>query len=603
MNSRSDLSKDSIREETLRTIHRMRVACGREPADVLLKNCRVINVYTGEILESDIAIAGNRIAAVRPNISLSGLQTVNCNKAYAFPGLVEPHMHIETTLISPRQLARAIIPRGTTTLFADGTDVSYVQGTKSIRALFDSAKTTSLRVYLEAPSYSAYLPHIQTTGGPIGLEEVIEMANWPDSVSLGEIVGAKVLDEDLEYIDKINVFRFYNKRLNGHTMLDGEEFLDGFVSTGITDDHTIARPDQILTRLRRGMTLFLVEAPGRRNLASYLKYIADHNLPTDRICFCIDNTTIKDIVEDDYGYLDYLVELAIRNGIAPVEAVKMASLNTARYFKMDSDIGSITPGRFADIVLVNDLNKIRPHQVYVDGRLIAENGVLLDTPDPFDYPYEYLHSICLHSKLTKESLFVSVDKYQKNATVRVLELPSHNEQAPNIESFATLPVVDGVILPDLNQDVVRLCVVERYGKNGNVGQGFCKGTGLQKGAIATSLSISDSNIVVLGCDYESMWTAISEIERIQGGMAVAEGDKVLNSYPLKLGGQMSDAPYEETLKAFKSLDGTIASLGCKLINPILTLASTVLMSVPALGLTDAGYVDAITGRVVSTIIN
>jgi adenine deaminase len=280
----------------------------------------------------------------------------------------------------------------------------------------------------------------------------------------------------------------------------------------------------------------------------------------------------------------------------------MATLNPARYFKLDGEIGSIAPGRYADVLILESLTDFRPQRVYFEGELVAENGALLQVPDPFDYPSYYLNSIELHRSLRPASLVPQVSESATAATVLVLELNRDDEQADNRAGTAELAVEAGVIQPDLQNDTIYLSVVERYGKNGNVGHGFCRGSGLRSGAIATSLSISDSNIVVLGCDVESMWTAVQEVARIQGGAAVAQGGEVLKSCALRLGGQMTDEPYEELIVAMKGLVAEARRLGSTLTNPILTLASTVLMSIPDLGLTDTGYVDARTGKRAELVI-
>jgi adenine deaminase len=573
------------------TKHRIAVALGEIPPDLVLKGGQVVDVYRERLWEADIAIAARRIAAVRPNVDSQGAPELDCRGLIAGPGFVEPHMHIETTFVTPRQLARAIVPRGTTTLFADGTDASYVSGLASVDALFASTRGLPIRVFLEAPSYSALLPDLQTVGGLIDLAASQEMLTWPQTVSLGEVVAAEVVARKSEYLAKICAYRQAAKRINGHSMNSDPSFLDAFVSAGGIDDHTTDSGEGLEARLARGMTLFLVEAPGRRHLSKMLQYVVNQRLPTRSLCLCIDNTSILDIVRDDYGYLDYPVSLAVAASIAPVEAIQMASLNPAAYFGRDADFGSIAPGRFADIQLWDNLTHFRPRRVLFEGQVVAEDGRMTLEPARSEFPAWYLNTIRIDPAFSADSL-LPVPPVAGSAWVRVMQLDGPRAQAANRETSAVLPVRNGKVWPDTEQDVISFCVVERYGHNGNIGYGYLAGSGLQRGALATSVSIADSNIVVLGCDPTSMWTAIQAVAGMQGGFAVALDDQVLASMPAPVGGQMSDAPFEDVVAGFANLGRVARDLGCILANPFLTMASTVLMSVPDLGLSDCGYIDA-----------
>lgn len=581
---------------------RIDTARGLRPADLVLRGATVVDVHRARLVEADIAIAGKRIVAVRPNLVIEREAEIDCRGLFAGPGFVEPHMHIETTFVTPRQLARAIVPLGTTTLFADGTDSSYVGGTRAIRALHDASDRVPLRLFIEAPSYSAYLPDLQTVGAPIDVAASEEMVTWPTTTSLGEVVAQRIVAGDADYLEKTIVFRDAGKRINGHSMDERPEVLDAFVSAGIVDDHTAFSGESVEARLARGMTLFLVEAPGRRRLADMLAYVVEHQLPTRALCLCIDNISIKEIATDGYGYLDHAVRVAVQSGVPAIEAVQMASLNPAVYFGKDADIGSIAPGRFADIQLWDDLIGFTPKTVLFEGRVVAEGGrMTIDVPRSV-FPDWYLDTVRPAPDLVAGRMLPTYTGSGSSAQARVIYLGNPHAQAENEERTVTLPIRDGHVWPSLDQDVVGFSVVERYRANGNVGAGFLQGSGLRRGALATSISISDSNIVVLGCDPDSMLAAVRELARIHGGFVVVDGARVVAELPAPVGGQMSDEPFEQVAEQFEELLRAARELGCVLANPFLTMASTVLMSVPDLGLSDCGYIDARTGSVVPTVI-
>jgi adenine deaminase len=560
----------------------------------------MVNVYSGQIQPADILICGNQIAgAMAPKRAPAPrLELIEAEGSFALPGFVEPHMHIETTFLSPRQLARAIVPLGTTTLFVDGTDVSYIAGTRSVRALIDGTKELPMHVFLEAPSYSAYLPGLQTTGGDMKLGDVQSMLSWPETVSLGEVVAAKVISRDEEYLAKICAYQDSGKRINGHTAEASPSQLDAFVAAGIIDDHTCLSTEDLDNRLRRGVTCFLVEAPGRRNCRKFVRHILDNSIDTRNLCFCIDNTSVAEIVGEDYGYLDYLVTIAVQEGMPAVQAIQMATLNAAQYYKQDRLIGSLGPGRLADIQLLDNLVSFRPHTVLFGGQVVARDGRLLETPLPHDFPEWFLHSVRLHPSFSEVSLALPAN----SGRIRAMSLLGPGNQADNLDVALLLPVRDGMMEPDLTQDVVKICVIERYGLNGNVGIGFIQGTGLQRGAIGSSMSISDSNLVIIGCEDQSICRAAQALQEIDGGFVAVDGDEILGVLPLPVAGQMSDAPFEQTLAGLNSLVDKARSLGCTLNNPFFSIASTVLMSVPDLGMSDRGYIDARTGKLLPTLL-
>jgi adenine deaminase len=599
--SYTDRKMDGLEGETNALMDAISTSLDKKPASLLLKNCQLVNVCSGEIYSTDIAIQGNRIVSISPDAVTRAEETIDCDGFYAVPGFAEPHMHMETTYVAPAELARVLVPKGTTTLIYDLTDCAYVAGVKSARMMMDETKNLPWRVFAESPSYTPYMPSM-TTGGTIGLEDVQEILAWPETVSIGQVVHQNVLDLDEEYIKKFAAYRMLEKRICGQTSGLSPHQMDAISAGGINADLSCYTYDDIVTRLRTGLKLQLVEAPGRRNLKRMMQGVVRHGTNTRNLCFCVDDTSIFDIVSEDSGYLDVHVRIALKAGVPPVEVFQMASFNTASFYGKDHLLGSITPGRLADILLLHDLDQFPPAFVIVDGKIVARDGVPLWEREPRSYPKWALKTIKFHSSITEERFSIPAPQGASSAQVRVIHFSTPDAGAFNEELITKLPVQDGFVQADFERDIIPFYVVERYGKNGNVACSFVKGSGLKKGAIASSMNISDGNVVVIGCDPISIMTCLNAIKDLNGGFVVAQDDQVLASIPLQLLGQMAIQPYEEMLAQFEEALNSAQSLHCTLNNPFATISATVLPTVPALGMSDYGLINAYTGELLETVI-
>ncbi len=593
-----------LRESSEGLVDSVSTALGREPASLLLRNCRLVNVYSEEIYSTDIAIRGNRIAAISPG-SVSRAETImDCDGLYAVPGFVEPHMHMEGSYVAPAELARLLVPNGTTSLVADLTGCAYVSGVRSARLMIDEAKRLPWRVFAESPSYGPYVP-CMTTGGAIGLEEVKEILEWPETVSVGQVPHQDILALNEGFTEKIAAYRSAGRRVCGQSFTGlPREDIDAYVAGGVTGDLGCKTYDDILTRLRAGLYLQLVEAPAgaRRNLGRMLEGVVRQGLSTRNCGFCVDDANVHDIVSEGFGWLAAHVKIALEAGVSPVEVFQMASFNTASHYGKDHLVGSITPGRLADILLLRDLDQFPPAVVIVDGQVVARDGIPLWDRELRSYPKWALETVDFHSSISAERFSIPAPDGASGARVRGIDLPSPDATGYNRNLVTELPVRDGIVQADLEHDIVPLYVVERYGKNGNVGCAFVQGSGLKKGAIGTSLAAGDGNVVVLGCDALSVMTCLKTIEDLNGGFVVAQDDNVLASVPLPLLGQMSIEPYEEMLEQFEEALNAARSLGCTLTNPFSTIGLTVLPTVAEVGMSDYGLIDAVTGEVVETVV-
>jgi adenine deaminase len=404
-----------------------------------------------------------------------------------------------------------------------------------------------------------------TTGGAIGLEEVKEILEWPDTVSVGQVPHQDVLALNEEFTEKIAAYRSAGRRVCGQSFTGlPREDIDAYVAGGVTGDLGCKTYDDILTRLRAGLYLQLVEAPAgaRRNLGRMLEGVVRQGLSTRNCGFCVDDANVHDIVSEGFGWLAAHVKIALEAGVSPVEVFQMASFNTASHYGKDHLVGSITPGRLADILLLRDLDQFPPAVVIVDGQVVARDGIPLWDRELRSYPEWALETVDFHSSISAERFSIPAPDGASGARVRGIDLPS-----PDATGY--------------NRNLV---------------------TELQKGAIGTSLAAGDGNVVVLGCDPLSVMACLKTIENLNGGFVVAQDDNVLASVPLPLLGQMSIEPYEEMLEQFEEALNAARSLGCTLTNPFSTIGLTVLPTVAEVGMSDYGLIDAVTGEVVDTVV-
>ncbi len=569
---------------------------------LILRNCRLVNVHSGRVEETDVTILGDRVTCIDPVVAEQEDRVIDCAGRFVAPGLIDAHMHVDTTFLWPGELARAIVPLGTTTLFVDPTNNAHTGGKVAVDALARLFDGLPLRGIVGAPSYAPFDATLGTAACEMGPEDIAALLA-EGAASIGETVWTRLEQDDRAYQRIVQTCRQAGLRVSGHggeVPRGAEPAFDGYVSAGIQDDHCIGRPDDIAPRLRRGLMNFLVECTGRRGqLPPLLERYVTRGLPTRRAALTTDNNTAMDIVTNGFGFMDYLVRLALRAGIPPVEAWRMASLNPAEHHRRSADLGSVAPGRLADILVMDALDAFPPRMVIVGGQVVAENGRLCAAiPAPQVLP-AYRRSIDL-SRVPQDALCLRAAMDRGSALARVIRC--HDGDAFNTEIRAALPVEEGALHPDPARDILKIAVIERYGRKGTVGLGFASGFGLRRGAMATSISVPFNNIVAVGADDGSIWTAVRRIEALQGGFVVAEGEEILAEVPLPVGGLMTTQPYETFLSEVAAAENAARELGCPLVNPFKTLVSTCHTTLPDLGLTDLGLLDTRTGQRTNLVV-
>lgn len=591
--------KDNI--EILRNI--ILVAQGKKEATLLLKNCKLVNVYSAETYETDIAIYEDKIASITAGAVTKALEVIDCKGCYAIPGFIDPHMHVDTTMLWPNELARVLLPLGTTTVFVDMVNIAHNGGEAAIKALMEAFEGLPLRAYFSAPSYCPLDPELETAAAEIDSADIAQMLQWDNVVSIGETVSSKILNLEPDFLARLDLCRTQGKIVSGHggDLPRGHEpSLDAYVASGVRDDHCICHVDNILSRLRRGVSMFLVEAPGREQVQDFFEYILAHEIPTQKMSLCIDNITIMDIVGAYGGYLDKPFKIGLKCGIPPVDMIRMGTLNTATHYKIDSQLGSLTPGRFADIVLLRELDEFPPEMVIAGGKVVARQGKLVvETARPIISP-DYLHSIHLPDNFSSDRFTVPAPAKKQSVKARVIKV--RDGEAFNECHIEELKVEKGDVQPDVERDILKIAIIERYGRRGSLTTGFAQGFHLQQGAIATSYSVPSNNIVVVGTNKNDMAFAVKHIAKIQGGFVVVNDGKVLAEVGLQIGGIMSADPYEDLLVALEKANAAARTLGCPMKHPFFSMAQTVLLSLPDMGLTDRGLVDVSTGKIIDVLV-
>ena len=569
---------------------------GRTPCDLKLENLRLVNVFTSEIIPTDVYIIAGRIVSIHPDAGLEASHTEDCGGLFAVPGFIDTHMHFETTLLTPESLGDVILPWGTTTLCMDAMEIANVSGIQGLKEILKSIKSLTYRAFMEVSSRVPTAPGLETTGGVLGLAEVEELLDWNESLSLGEIDPSKIFIYGGEYFEKIAAAHARGKIVNGHAIGRLGQELNVYASAGISDDHECVEYNELLERIRLGLAVLIREGSSERNVDKLIAGVLENKLATDRLMFCTDDKHVNDILRE--GHINYNVNRSIELGMNPIQAIQMATINAARHFRVEGDVGSLSPGRLADILLVENLERINPFKVYFEGKLVAREGRVLKAAEPSDYPDWIRNTVILKNPVTPASFKVKSSAVTSTPTARVNIIELVKNQIINIHKTAELPVSDGCIQSDIPADILKLTVVERYGKTGGIGKAFVRGFKLTSGALAASVSHDHHNIVCVGTNDEDMSIAVNAVADMQGGFAAAENGKVIGRLPLPVCGLMSPDPVDKVIAAADRINEIARSLGSDMAAPFMSLSFISLPTVPDLGLTDMGLVDVLEHRII-----
>lgn len=554
--------------------HLIRVARGEEPAELLLQNARVVNVFSGEIEETGVAITHTRIVGIGNDYPAQ--RVVDLQGRYVAPGLIDAHVHIESAMVPPYEFARAVVPHGTTSVIIDPHEIANVLGVEGIEYMLEASKYTPFSVFVMVPS-CVPATHLETNGGVLRWSDLIPFKNDPWVIGLGEMMNYPgVLLRDQEVLDKLRAF--FNRRIDGHAPgLTGRD-LEAYVAAGIASDHECTTVEEAREKIRLGMRVMIREASNARNLQALLPVVTAKN--ARRILFVTDDRFPADLIDE--GHIDNIVRTAIREGLDPVMAIQIATLNAAEYFNLH-DRGAIAPGRRADLIVFDNFDKFTIEQVYRGGKLVARNGRIV----PQEIPPRHLPvRNTMNINWSKVDVRLPANGHRK---VRVIGMIP--DQIVTTQSIEDARIENGWAVADPERDLLKVAVIERHRATGNVGIGFVRGLGLKRGAIGSSVAHDSHNVIVAGTNDDDLMTAARAIAAMQGGLvAVADGE-VLARVPLPIAGLMSDQPIERVREQLDELVAVTRDLGSTLHAPFMALAFIALPVIPELKLTDKGLVD------------
>jgi adenine deaminase len=542
----------------------------------VLKNARIINTFIGEVEQGDVAICGDRIAGVgdyeraRESIDLHG--------NYLAPGLINGHTHIESSMLHPATYAQAVVPRGTLTVVTDLHEIANVCGIEGIKFVTSWAQKLPLDMLLMIPS-CVPATALETSGAQINADDVRRLLAYPDVIGLGEMMNFPgVVSGDEEVLAKIIAAE--GRVIDGHAPGLGGKDLNAYMAAGILSDHESTTLEEGKEKLKRGMYLMIREGSSEKNLSTLLPLVTDNTYK--RCFFVVDDRSCADLLCQ--GDIDAVVRKAINQGLEPVRALQMATINSAEYFRLH-DRGGIAPGYLADLITISDLSKLEIDRVFYKGKLVAKQGKpLFALPQLKADSYQMMAKSVRIKPLTTESLKLTAE----GETYPVIEIvPGQIITRKRIEK---IKVVDETIVPDLGEDILKLVVVERHKASGNIGLGLVKGFGLRRGALASSVAHDSHNIIAVGTDDSDILRAIEEIVKMQGGLVACANHEIVASLPLPIAGLLSPEPLGEVVAQFEKLGKAAAGLGNLPPAPFSILSFLALPVIPELRLTDLGLV-------------
>lgn len=584
------------------------VAMGRKPADTVICNGRWVNVHSGEILPgTDVAIAGGRIAYVGPDASHCigpNTKIIEAKQRYLVPGLCDAHMHVESGMVTVTEFARAVIPHGTTSMFIDPHEIANVLGLDGVRLMHDEAMAMPINVYVQMPSCVPSAPGLETPGASIGPEEVAEAMAWPGIIGLGEMMNFPgVFSGDDKMHAEMAATMRANKVIGGHyASPDLGRAFHGYVAGGPADDHEGTRLEDAVARVRQGMKAMLRLGSAWYDVAAQVKAITEMGLDSRNFILCTDDSHSGTLVGE--GHMDRVVRHAIAQGLRPMAAIQMATLNTAIHFGLEREIGSITPGRRADVVITSDLATLPIEVVIAGGQVVAENGrIAVDIP-PYPYPGLAVGTVRLGKRLVASDFEASVPvgNGQMPATAAVRVIGVIENQAPTKALERGLAVVDGLIQPDPEQDVCRIALVERHRGTGEVVNGFVSGFGFNVPcAVASTVAHDSHHMIVVGTDAADMARAANRLGVVGGGVVVFREGREIALVELPIAGLMSDERAEVVAAKAERMVEAFAECGCTLHNAYMQLSLLGLVVIPELRISDKGIVDVRTFEVVGLV--
>lgn len=559
------------------------VARGEKPADLVIKNCRLVNVLSGEIYPENVAIHDGRIIGFG---EYDAKEVLDADGLYLAPGFIDGHIHFESTMLTLGEFARAVLVHGTTAVVIDPHEIANVLGLDGIRYVLNFIGRLPLDVFVMLPSCVPATP-FETSGAQISHKELEIMVHEEKVAGIGEVMNfPAVLNGDEEIHKRIDAAGM--KKVDGHAPGLRGKALNAYILSRIDSDHESTSAEEALEKVRKGMHILIREGTSEKNLEEIIPIVTPFN--AHRFSFASDDKHPQDLVEN--GHIDYSVRKAISLGIPPILAYQMATINTARHFQL-KNIGAIYPRAWADFLLLSDLEKVTIEAVYKKGHQVMKNGTVFwqNTITPS------IRSTMDPGNILPEALRVKAD-YGK---IRVIDIIPG--QIVTGEYRTEPKIVDGEVVSDPDRDILKIVVIERHRATGNVGIGFVRGLGLKNGAIASTIAHDAHNIVIAGVSDADIFTAFQALREMKGGLVVVKQGRVMESLPLPVAGLLSEEPLEKVVEKQKLLNQAARELGCSHKDPFMILSFLSLSPIPKLKITDQGLIDVDQFRPVDLFVN
>jgi adenine deaminase len=577
------------------------VAMGQIKADIVIKNGFLINVNTLEIQAGiDVAIKRDRIALVGQADQCIGDKTsiIDATGKYISPGFMDGHIHVESSFLTVSQYSHSVVPHGTSAIFMDPHEIANVLGMKGVNLMINESISLPLRVYTTLPSCVPAAPGLEDTGAKITAAEISKQIKRKAFIGLGEMMNFPgVIQGDEQVHQAISSTLDVKKCVTGHFSIpETGKMLNAYISAGVRSCHETVRYEDAIAKMRLGMYVKIREGSAWRDLREVIKSITEHKISSRFAILVSDDSHPETLIQN--GHMDYIVRRAIEEGVSPVEAISMVTLNVADCFYLTPDFGSVSPGKIADINILDDLNEVKVNKVLISGKLVAEKGKLKEKPPLVSYPNWAKNTVKLKQPILESDFSIKTDLTPVKVNVIQIEEAKVGTQCLVVD----LEVQEGCVMANIEKDIAKVAVFERHHLTGSKAVGFVSGFGFQRGAVASTYAHDGHNLLIVGTNDKDMAIAGNALAESGGGMIAVNDGQILAQVFLPIAGLMSDQPAEEVQKAIQQLEKSWKNLGCNLVSPFMTMALLALPVIPDIRITNKGLFDVNTFQFIDTII-
>lgn len=577
------------------------VALGQKVADIVIKNGKLVNVCTGEIYDAEVSIYKNKIAGIGviPD-SCIGEETkiISAEGKFLVPGFVDAHIHFESSMLAYTEFVNMVLRHGTTGVATDLMELTIVSGLAAVEETLKEASKLPVSLYYPVPSFMGDESEYQTTGSILSSDMIGKMLTKKEAVGLAEVLAPPILAGSDESARVLELAENMGKTAEGHAPVIMGKELNAYVSAGIRSDHESTNKEEALDKLRNGLRVLMREGSASTDLLDCLRIITEDHVDSRHCCMISDDIDALHIAQK--GHMDNKIRMAIKAGVSTMEAYQMATINPSESLKIDNYAGSITPGKFADIVIISDLEQCAIDKVIAKGNVEVDEGLLTKPYSLPSYSPIFLNTIKIGKTITGKDLVIKQKNNAKKAEVHVIGASPVN--LLTTAKKAVLSVDNGFINCDVSKDILYLACIERYGKGGGIGKSFIEGFKMKSGAIATSVGHDHHNVTVLGSNPDDMAIAVNRISELNGGLVLVDGGKVLEEIPLPIAGLLSDCTGDDVASRLEKLLDLLKERGCDMGSPFMTLAFITLIFIPDFGITDKGLFDVNQFKIIDPVI-